>query len=112
MPKTENLTTYMLPPLMRGKSVFSTGGRHFALVAKWYASVFANSGWRVSSKSEGVKSPSKSEKVRGFPDFRGNRVFAVSKTARQIACLRSIFEGKRQEKRQPVRVALNSMVER
>ena len=39
---------------------------------------------------EGVKSLSEAEKVRGFPDFRENRVSAVSQTAREIADLRSI----------------------
>ena len=44
----------------------------------------------MTSKSEGVKSPSKSKKLRGFPDFRESRDFAVSQTAREIADLRSI----------------------
>ena len=70
----------------------------FALVAKWYASVLANPGRKLSSKSEGVKSPSKSEKVRGFPDFRDRDGFHVSKTALRKARSRANFEGKRQGK--------------
>ena len=71
---------------------------------------FCKLGVRVELKNRD-QDPSKSEKVRGFPDFRGSLVFAVSKTALQQVRLRLIFEGKRQEKRQPERVALNSMVE-
>jgi hypothetical protein len=83
---------------MRKAFLFSAEGRRFVLVAKWYASVFANSGRRVSSKSEGVKSPSKSEKVRGFPDFRDRGGFHVSKTARHPAGLRSILRRKGKKK--------------
>ena len=59
------------------------------LLKKRVVSVFANCGWKVSSKSEGVKSPSEAVKVRGFADFRGIRVFAISQTARQKSDLRS-----------------------
>ena len=38
----------------------------------------------------GGKSTSEAVKVRGFPDFRESRDFAVSQTAREIADLRSI----------------------
>ena len=60
--------------------------------------VSANWGWKLSSKSEGVKSPSKSENLRGFPDFRGSLVFAVSQIARQRDDLRSILGRKGNKK--------------
>ena len=55
-------------------------------------------GVRVDLKIRGGAAPSKSEKIRGFPDFRGIRVPAVSKTARRKAVLRSVLEGNGKKK--------------
>ena len=69
---------------------FSSEGRRFANIEKRVVSVFANARWMLSSKSEGVKSPSEAVKVRGFADFRESRVSGGSQTARQRGDLRSI----------------------
>ena len=55
--------------------------------------VFANRGWNLSSKSEGVKPPSKSEKLGGFPDFRERRGVRGSLTALRKVGLSSFFGG-------------------
>ena len=69
----------------------SLKGLCFADMEKRVVSGFANSRWKLSSKSEGgVKSPSEAVKVRGFASFREICVSAVSQTARERTVLRSI----------------------